>query len=77
MTLLGLQSVLDGFKQCHLKARYVTEKQIGEGRGGEKGEIGEMKNTPWRDQGPDVLQGQGAASLKWKGNTEGQPCSVS
>lgn len=32
MTLLGLQSVLDGFKQCHLKARYVTEKQIGEGR---------------------------------------------
>ena len=24
--------VLDGFKQCHLKARYVTEKQIGEGR---------------------------------------------
>lgn len=27
MTQLGLQNVPDGFKQCHLKARYVTEKQ--------------------------------------------------
>jgi hypothetical protein len=28
VTLLRPQNVPDGFKQCHLKARYVTEKQI-------------------------------------------------
>lgn len=38
MTRLRPQNVSDGFKQCHLKAPYVTEKQSGEG--GRRGEEG-------------------------------------
>ena len=45
VTLLGLQNVLDGFKQCHLKARYVTEKQIGEGRRKKEGDYSCRRNT--------------------------------
>ena len=51
VTLLRLQSVLDGFKQCHLKARYVTEKQIGEGRRKkEGGDWGNEEHPLERDQ---------------------------
>lgn len=47
MTPLGLQNVLDGFKQCHLKARYVTEKHQGKEEP-EKGGVGDSgrENTP-------------------------------
>lgn len=56
VTLLRPQNVPDRFKQCHLKACYVTEKQIGrrkdlrregEGRRGDWG----MKNTLEKGQG--------------------------
>lgn len=49
VTLLRPQNVPDGFKQCHLKAPYVTEKQIKGGRGGgdeEEGRVGRRKPPP-------------------------------
>lgn len=59
VTLLRPQNVSDGFKQCHLKAPYVTEKQIGEGE--EDGKVGNGKH-PLERPGLDLLQGQG---LPW------------
>lgn len=68
MTLLTLQNVPDGFKQCHLKAPYVTEKQIRGGRWGEEGRVGgggesgDLKTTlmkRWRGRGWICSKGRG------------------
>lgn len=47
MTLLGLQNVQDGFKQCHLKACYVTENHQGkeEPKEGGVGDLGKENTT--------------------------------
>lgn len=73
VTLLRPQNVPDGFKQCHLKAPYVTEKQIRGGRGGgdeEEGRVGRRKPPPRRGQGWTCPKGR-ALEPETLGSIEG------
>lgn len=74
VTLLRPQNVPDGFKQCHLKAPYVTEKtdQGREGRRGRGGgESWEKKTTrPPRGQGWTCPKGR-ALEPETLGSIEG------